>query len=74
MRLLFGCCIMIALASICLAPSSAAAQNLRTKIRYQYASCACQFGYPGRACVAQAACVTEGGRCAGSCIPPPESE
>lgn len=61
------------LALVGLVPSSA-----RTEIgnvsRYHYPTCSCQFGYPGRACMAEVACISTGGRCGEKCVPSPQSE
>ncbi len=36
--------------------------------------CECHFGYGGNACVIALACGQEGGRCAKSCIIPPDDQ
>ena len=59
--------VILALGLAALTPSSASARN--TLDKYFYDSCSCHFGY-GNVCQNGAACVTEGGRCAGSCRPP----
>ena len=54
-----------------LAPSSANAEN-GTVTRDHYVTCSCQFGYPGRACVPESSCSSEGGRCTEQCTPSQE--
>lgn len=73
MRLSFFGSVMIVLALGGLALSSAAAQNANTNGRNHYSTCNCRFGYGG-SCVPAVSCIDEGGRCAGSCVPPPESK
>jgi hypothetical protein len=36
--------------------------------------CECHFGYGGNACVIALACGQEGGRCAKSCVIPPDDQ
>jgi hypothetical protein len=57
----------IALTLIGLTFNSAVARNATVQEQASYPSCSCQFGYPGRECVAAAACNAEGGRCSASC-------
>ena len=65
MRTIWPVVLVLALAA--LAPFSARARN--TESKYHYNTCSCHFGY-GNVCQDGTACVTEGGRCAGSCTPP----
>jgi hypothetical protein len=53
-------------------PSMALAQK-RTTTDYG-PKCECHFGYGGNACVIALACGQEGGRCAKSCVPPPDDQ
>ena len=46
---------------------AAAARDATVHEQASYPSCSCQFGYPGRTCVAAVACNSEGGRCSASC-------
>jgi hypothetical protein len=52
---------------------SSAAQSGEMKSSYHYEACVCHFGYPSNACVPAVACSSEGGRCAESCLLPPQS-
>ncbi len=65
MRTIWPAVLVLSLAA--LAPASASARNILGK--YHYDTCSCHFGY-GNVCQNGAACVSEGGRCAGSCRPP----
>lgn len=84
MRLSSICSVIIVLGLIGLAPSLAAAHNANMKGHYRYhyhhhktssvyRACNCHFGY-GDSCAVAIACATEGGRCLGSCVLPPQSE
>jgi hypothetical protein len=72
MRIAFICSITF-LAMVGIVPSSARAE-IGSVSRYHYPTCSCQFGYPGRACTAEVACTSSGGRCAEKCMPPPQPE
>jgi len=76
--------VIIVLGLVGLAPSFAAAQNANVKGHYRYHrhhhkmspgyhACNCHFGY-GDSCAVAVACATEGGRCTGSCMLPPQSK
>jgi hypothetical protein len=45
----------------------------KTKVDYG-PKCECHFGYGGNACVIVLACSQEGGRCAKSCVEPPDNQ
>ena len=62
----FVICFAMTLALINLVPSSSRAE-IGSVSRYHYDTCSCQYGYPGRACVAAVACTSSGGRCAAKC-------
>ena len=51
-------------------PHSASAKSLMNK--HPYGTCLCHFGY-GNVCQTSVACDSEGGRCAGTCSPPPNA-
>ena len=74
--------VIIVLGLVGLAPSFAAAQNANMKGHYRYhhhkmspvyRACNCHFDY-GDSCSVAVACATEGGRCTGSCVLPPQSK
>ena len=60
------CCIV--LASL---PKVVLAQKIADKVSaVRYETCSCRFGY-GSVCVPVVSCDSGGGRCAGTCSPPP---
>jgi hypothetical protein len=71
MRLLFVGSAFIALALLVALASASARDGSRIDQRYE--SCSCRFGRPGyvnysdRDCTPQVSCLSEGGRCSGSC-------
>jgi hypothetical protein len=72
MRTAFICSItLLALAGLV---SSSARAEIGNVSRYHYPTCSRQFGYPGRACMAEVACISTGGRCAEKCVPAPQPE
>jgi len=63
---------LLLIAIIGATPGTALAQG-RTKTDYG-PKCECHFGYGGNACVIALACGQEGGRCAKSCVTPPDDQ